>query len=129
MSNSNNNDLYIDTNQSGKYSNMKINPNFMQKYGEGLRVESPNGERLSGKKVIEYKFDEYTFRSSFKFNKDGLVISISSMVKNVTEKNYTEGEKLGMDIKASTINLSHDETKQLANFIVKHYKGIKPNAV
>lgn len=79
--------------------------------------------------IIEHIYGDYLFRSSFNFNKDGLVITVSSKIQDVNEKHYTEGEKLGMDVKASSINLTDEETKQLANFIVKHYKGDKPNAV
>lgn len=75
--------------------------------------------------VIEHTFNDYTFRSTFNFNKDGLVILVSSEVTNVTDKNYIEGERKGMDIKSSAINITHDEAKQLANFIVKFYKEDK----
>lgn len=79
--------------------------------------------------VVEHIFGDYIFRTSFKFNKDGLIIVVLSMIKDATVRNYTEGEKLGMDIKSNSMNISHEETKQLANFIVKHYKGDKLNAV
>ena len=75
--------------------------------------------------VIEHTFNDYTFRSTFNFNKDGLVILVSSEVTNVTDKNYVEGERKGMDIKSSAINITHDEAKQLANFIMKFYKEDK----
>ena len=75
--------------------------------------------------VIEHTFNDYTFRSTFNFNKDGLVILVSSEVTNVTDKNYIEGERKGMDIKSSAINITHNEAKQLANFIMKFYKEDK----
>lgn len=75
--------------------------------------------------VIEHTFNDYTFRSTFNFNKDGLVILVSSEVTNVTDKNYVEGERKGMDIKSSAINITHNEAKQLANFIMKFYKEDK----
>lgn len=75
--------------------------------------------------TVKHVFGEYTFQSSFNFNKDGLVILVSSEVTNVTDKNYIEGERKGMDIKSSAINITHNEAKQLANFIMKFYKEDK----
>lgn len=73
--------------------------------------------------VIENSISDYTLRTSFKFNKDGLLIVNSSKITNVTMSNYSEGNKLGAEIESSANNLTHDQAKQLANFIVKHYKG------
>ena len=73
--------------------------------------------------IVEHSAGEYLFRSSFNFNQDGLMVVVSSRIEKPTDKHYTEGK--GAEIESTAMNLTHDDAKQLANFIVKFYRGSK----
>ncbi|MBK7380811.1 MAG: hypothetical protein IPJ03_17775 [Ignavibacteriales bacterium] len=68
--------------------------------------------------IVEHTGGEYLLRGSFKFNQNGLMVVVSSRIENVTDKHYTEGK--GAEITSNAINLTDDEAKQLANFIVAY---------